>query len=260
MKKLILFLLFFIPILLFSQAGGIIVDRTTTPPTHIFPGDIDVLGSESTHGEMDITGGAAYTINTTNAWHGYTGFSSGHLTTKVTFDAGKTGADITAYATDTGGDRTKVTTTAAHVLVAGNIITITGTTNYNNIYEVLQNIGENDFSIDNDWDANPVNDATGTYALPSCFIIGTDGAGDYMIIWTAGGSAVGADTFEFGIYHEKTLDHKIPRKYPNNDVGAWAGCGIIAVSDTDVIWFAVQNTTGTNNIDIDEIQFVIHKL
>lgn len=45
-----------------------------------------------------------------------------------------------------------------------------------------------------------------------------------------------------------------------NDVGNMPGCGIVAVVDTDVIWFAVRNITGTSNIDIDEMSFVIHKL
>lgn len=259
MKKLItIILLLFCVSTAFPQAGGVKVDRTTTPPTWIFPGDIDVLGSESTHGEMDITGGAAYTINTTNVWHGYTGFTSDHLTSKLTFNAGKTASDITAYATHNAGAETKVTATAGHGLSVGSIITITGTTNYNAIYEVQDSVDANNFSIDKAWDTN--DDATGTYALPSCFIIGTDGAGDYMVIWTAGGSAVAADTYEFGIYHEKTLDHKSTRKFPNNDIGAWAGCGIITVADTDVLWFGIINTSGTNNMDIDEIQFVIHKL
>jgi hypothetical protein len=252
MKKILFFIL--IPTLLFSQSQG----GAGSANDWTFPGSINVVGSESSHGEMDITTGGAYTINTTNVWHGYTGFSSGHLTTKITFNAGKTASDITVYATYDAGATTKVTATAAHGLVAGNVITITGTTNYNDVYEVQESVDANNFTIDKAWDTN--DDGTGTYALPSCFIIGTDGAGDYLINWTAGGSAIAADTFEFGIYHEKTLDHKNPRKFPNNDVGAWAGCGIIAVADTDVIWFAVRNTTGTNNIDIDEIQFVIHKL
>ena len=253
MKKLYLLLL--LPSLLFSQ---IKVDHSVSPPAITFPGSIIVIGSESTHGEMDITGGASYTINTTNVWHGYTGFSSGHLSDKITFAAGKTANDITAYATHSGGSETKVTATAAHGLSVGQIITITGTTNYNSVYAITDSVDENNFAIDLTW--NTFDNATGTYARGSCFIIGTDGAGDYLINWTAGGSAAAVDTYEFGIYHEKILDHKIVRKFPNNDIGAWAGTGIVAVSDTDVIWFAVRNTTGTSNIDIDEIQFVIHKL
>ncbi len=252
LKLLLIFLLLASPC--FSQTTG----GAGNANTWNFPGDIVVVGNESTHGEMDISAGTAYTINTSGAWHGYTGFSSGHLTSKITFAAGKTANDITAYATHSSGDETKVTTTAAHNLVAGNIITITGTTHYNNIYEVQEDVGTNDFSIDKSWDGN--NNATGTYALPSHLIIGTDGGGDYIVIWTAGGSAAAVDTYEFGMYHEKTLDHKIPRKFPNNDIGAWSGGGIITVIDTDVLWFGIINTTGTNDMDIDEISFVIHKL
>lgn len=255
MKKLnllLILLLFVSPC--FSQTTG----GAGNANTWNFPGDIVVVGSESTHGEMDITAGNAYTINTTNVWHGYTGFTSDHLTSKLTFAAGKTANDITAYVTYSSGTETKVTATAAHGLSVGSIITITGTTHYNAIYEVQDSVDENNFSIDKAWDGN--DNATGTYALPSCFLIGTDGGGDYMITWTAGGSSAAADTYEFGIYHEKILDHKTPRRFPNNDVGAWAGCGIITVDDTDVLWFGVINTSGTNDIDIDEIQFVIHKL
>lgn len=253
-KTFFIFIILLIPVLCLAQSQG----GAGSANDWTFPGSIDVVGSESTHGEMDITGGAAYTINTQNAWHGYTGFSSGHLSTKITFDAGKTASDITAYATYDAGTTTKVTATAAHGLVAGQVITITGTTHYNDIYEVLEDVGANDFTIDKAWDGN--DNATGTYALPSCFIIGTDGGGEYKVIWTASGSAIAADTFEFGMYHEKILDHFSVRKFPNNDIGAWSGCGVITISDTDVLWFGIQNTTGTNNMDIDEIQFVIQKL
>jgi len=218
----------------------------------------ELVEAGNSFGDMDITGGAAYTINTTAVWHGYTGFSTGDLASDITFDAGKTAADITAYATYDSGTTTKVTATAAHGLAAGDIITITGTTNYNDIYEVQESVDANNFTIDKAWDTN--DDATGTYALPSRLIIGASAGGSYSVHWCAGGSAAAADTFEFGVYHEKTLDHKIPRKFPNNDVGAFAGCGIITVVATDVVWFGIQNTTGTNNMDIDEMSFLIERL
>lgn len=210
------------------------------------------------YGEMALTGGGPHTIDTTNVWHGYDGFSEGASSPGVTFAAGKTASDITAYATHDAGATTKVTVTAAHGLSAGDIITITGTTNYNDIYEVQEDIDANNFSIDKAWDTN--DDATGTYTKPNSFSFNAQSAGDILVQWSFGGSLVAADTMHFGIFHEKTLDHFIPRKFPNNDIGAVAGGGHITVAATDIIWFGVRNTTGVNDVDIDEMTFSVIQL
>lgn len=52
--------MFLIPAILFSQAGGIIVDRTTDPPTMTFPGDINLTsGGEIKYGDFSV----CFTVN-----------------------------------------------------------------------------------------------------------------------------------------------------------------------------------------------------
>jgi hypothetical protein len=98
-----------------------------------------------------------------------------------TFEDGTRGDDITAYATSDAGARTKVTTTAAHNLAVGDFISITGTTNYNDLYEVMEVVDANNFTINKAWDTN--DDATGTYNRGGTLTAGAGAAGGYRSSW-----------------------------------------------------------------------------
>ena len=98
-----------------------------------------------------------------------------------TYEDGTRGDDITAYATSDTGARTKVTTTAAHNLAAGDYISITGTTNYNDVYEVMEVVDANNFTINKAWDTN--DDATGTYNRGGTLTAGAGAAGGYKVSW-----------------------------------------------------------------------------
>ena len=122
------------------------------------------------------------TIDTADAWHllSLTEITPGELD-GWTYEDGVTGADITAYATYDGGASTLVTTTAAHNLSSGDYISITGTTNYNDIYKVLSAPSGTTFEINKAWDTN--NDATGTYNRGGSLTCGADAGGFYKISW-----------------------------------------------------------------------------
>ena len=96
-----------------------------------------------------------------------------------TYEGGVRGDDITAYATSDAGARTKVTTTAAHNLAAGDFISISGTTNYNDLYEVMEIVDANNFTINKAWDTN--DDATGTYNRGGTLTAGEGAAGGYKV-------------------------------------------------------------------------------
>ena len=141
---------------------------------------VSALTDTEVYGAMKIVGGSAYTINTTNIVHAFTGFAVDKVVAPITFNAGKTANDITAIETYAVADvaKTKYTTTAAHALVVGDIITITGIINHNAIQTVTEITSTTSFVTD----ANFVPDeATGTYALPSRLIVGATGDGDYKI-------------------------------------------------------------------------------
>ncbi len=217
------------------------------------------VGIPSIFAEMSITGGGAYTINTTGAWHGLIGASADE-SNGINVITGAIKTDISAYATSDAGARTKVTTAGAHSLSLNDIITITNTTNYNDIYQVMEIIDATNFTIDKAWDTN--DDAQGTYALPDHFKVPSDGAGEYQVIWTGSGSIVTSTaTCNFAIVVNKVVKHFIGRKFANAaDVGAFTGTGMISVPSGNIVWLAIKNLTNTNNIDVDELSFNLHKI
>lgn len=207
--------------------------------------------------EFLLTGGGAYTINTAAVVHGFAGASAGESSGSSVV-TGSVKTDISAYATSDAGARTKVTTTGAHGLSVGQIITITNTTNYNSIYEVMEIVDANNFTIDKAWDTN--DDGVGTYALPDHIVISQSGI--YQVVIAASGSiATSAADCAFGIYVEKVLKHQSERKFANaTDVGAWAGSGLVDVNAGDRIWYGVTNLDNDNNVTISDLAFGVHKL
>ena len=213
---------------------------------------------DTAFGEMHVTGGAPYTIDVSGEWHGYTGLSADQLGVTISFGAGASGTDTTEYATHNGGAETKITTTAAHPFVAGDICVITGSTTYDGIYTVTEDVDANNFAIDTAFGADDT--TNGTYTLPDRLVVGASGAGDYSACWYASGSSASADTYTFGIYINVIIDHQSSRKFPVNDIGSWSGGGIITLAVGDVVWFAILNSTGTANIDIDDMSFKMNIL
>lgn len=98
-----------------------------------------------------------------------------------TYEDGTRGDDITAFATYDSGASTLVTTTVEHGLSAGDFISITGTTNYNALYEVLSAPSTITFEIKKAWDTN--DDATGTYDRGGTLTAGANAAGNYKVSW-----------------------------------------------------------------------------
>lgn len=259
-----------------SGVAAMYLHEITTPTAIVNMGSIypksdnklyfqDGAGNEKTiqtaataYGEMHVTGGAPFTIDVSGEWHGYTELSADQLGAPISFGASASGSDTTAYATHNGGAETKITTTAAHPFTAGDICVITGSTTYDGIYTVTEDVDANNFAIDTAFGADDT--TNGTYTLPDRLIVGVSGAGDYAACWGASGSSATADTYTFGIYVNVAMDHQISRKFPVNDIGAWGGSGIITLAVGDVVWFAILNSTGTANIDIDDMAFAMNIL
>lgn len=121
-------------------------------------------------------------VDTTGAWHmlSLAEIASGDLD-GWTYEDGTRGDDITAYATSDVGARTKVTTAAPHNLSLGDFISISGTTNYNDLYEVMEVVDANNFTINKAWDTN--DDAAGTYNRGGTLTAGAGAAGGYKVSW-----------------------------------------------------------------------------
>ena len=111
------------------------------------------ITEKNPHGEAYVYNNTTeFEINTADAWHSYLGSTVGHLS-GWTFYVGSKG-DITAFADYDGtvSGTVKATTGAAHGFTTGDIVTITGTTNYNGLFVVTVVDGTNfyaGFNIDN---------------------------------------------------------------------------------------------------------------
>ena len=121
-------------------------------------------------------------IDTADIWHllSLTELTPGSLD-GWTFEDGVRGSDITTFATYDSGASTLVTTTAVHNLNAGDYVSISGTTNYNEIYKVLSAPSTTTFEINKAWDTN--NDATGSYNRGGTLTAGPGAAGCYSVSW-----------------------------------------------------------------------------
>lgn len=121
-------------------------------------------------------------IDTADVWHllSVTEITPGELD-GWTYEDGVRGTDITGYETYDSGASTVVTTIAAHNLSSGDYISITGTTNYNDIYKVLSAPSALTFEINKAWDTN--DDGTGTYNRGGTLICGANAGGTYKISW-----------------------------------------------------------------------------
>ncbi len=121
-------------------------------------------------------------IDTADAWHllSLAELTPGELD-GWTFEDGTRGTDITGYETYDGGASTLVTTTAAHNLSAGDYISITGTTTYNDIFKVLSAPSATTFEINKSWGVN--DGAVGIYNRGGTLTCGADTGGFYKISW-----------------------------------------------------------------------------
>ena len=214
--------------------------------------DVSMIGTH--YAEAHIDGGGAITVDTTDVWHAVTGFVSDDVA-GITFNAGSTGA-ITAYAGPNGGQVT--VTSNGHGLSEGDIITISGSTNYNNIYEIT-NVGVNDFEITAVWAGD---DAAGTWRNGSNFVILV--AGIYLFTWQISASSAAVNkifTFTLSLDDVIETDGLQRRKFAvGGDVGAVAGSFIVDCPVGCIVAFNLMNESDANNITIEQATMNIHRI
>lgn len=213
-----------------------------------------VEANKKLYGEMYLLANTTVSIiDTADAWHvlSVSELSAGALN-GWTYADGVRGTDITAYVTSDAGTRTKVTTTAAHNLALGDFISITDTTNYNDLYEVLEVVDSTNFTIDKAWDGN--NDATGTYARGGTLTAGADAEGLYAAAWnTTITPATNNHIFTMGFTINKTPCSKCRARQKLGTAGDYntmAGHAILDIAAGDKVSFVVRNVGGSGNCTI----------
>jgi len=214
--------------------------------------EVNMAGDE--YASSYITGGGLITIDTKEVWHAVTGFGN-ELVNGIAFNAGSTGA-ITIYAGPDGGQVT--VTSNDHGLSEGDIITISGSTNYNNIYEIT-NVSTHTFEITAGWLGD---DAAGTWRNGSNYVV--DKTGIYLTGWQLSAHSAGANkTYRFSMSHDAAICPQglQRRKFAiQDDEGAVAGSCILSLTAGEIVAFNVYCETDDTNITLDEVTLTMFRI
>lgn len=217
-------------------------------------GTINFFGSFA-YGQLETTSGGLFTIDTTNEWHAFPTPVPQANPSNAIVTQGQSGS-ITAYA-DAGGGQVTVTS-ASHGLENNEYITITGTTNYNDVYQVT-NVTTNTFEITETFAGD---DATGTFNHGSH--IKVEQRGQYRFSWSYSAAAAGNNkAYDFAFFNGTTevAGTKLQRKFGvAGDVGIGSSSSIAFLERGDVIWFAIRNIGDTTNITLSEGTIAVHKI
>ena len=216
-----------------------------THSKHLFYSDIHVHDNA-----------VATVIDTANVAHFVQGLFGEVLSNGLTFAAGSTGA-ITAFADATGGQVT--VTSAGHTLSNGDIVSISGTTNYNGVFTV-DNVSGGNFEITDTWVAD---DATGNFYQGDNITVDVGSAGIYaMSMHLYGSSAIANKDFAFEVYKNNIDQDNIhaERRFATVDTGAVGSGGIVSLAEGDIISFAISNLNDTTNFTAKHINLTMHKL
>ena len=193
------------------------------------------------HAEMYCTSDSTATIDTQNSWLAGGGFTEGKNTGFTFISAIKKA--ITEAAD--GGDGEVTFTAASHGLSEGDYVSITGSTDYDDLYEI-QSVTTDTFNVTATWTQTRTGNVVRGSAYKMCSACG----GDFVIIGSiSGSSATTNQTFEFAIAVNTTVqvDSYATRKFANNDTGNTSHTAILTLSKDDVIYPVLRNTSGTGN-------------
>jgi len=203
------------------------------------------------HGEMFINNSVTATvISAQDETHLVDGYSVGNLE-NMTFDAGENGT-ITAVADAGGGD---ITVTATNTLSNGDNISITGTTNYDDLYAV-SNVSGSAFDVTVAFVATD----TGFYQAGSALTV--EEAGEYLGVVTASTNVtVGtiAITFSF-IVNNTIIVGSTSERDLTASFGTISGISVLSLNVGDTICFGLVNIDDTTNLTIRYSNFSLIKL
>ena len=209
--------------------------------TNLFIKNITI---DRAYSHMEISSGSEMAIDTINEWHMITQFST-ISTRNVTGEPGTTAA-ITAFA-DAGGGQVTVTSNG-HSIAENDYVSITGTTNYNGLFQITNSL-TNTFEIT---DTFAGDDATGTWRHGSHMVINSGFGGKYEINWSCSITSAGNNkTYEIAIVNGVTLDIAARRKIATGaDAGVMAWVEQVDANTGDHFGIAIRNITDTTNVTL----------
>ncbi|MHC4867011.1 MAG: hypothetical protein ACYTEX_23280 [Planctomycetota bacterium] len=246
-------------------AGGVFAGVITTGGAGVTGTGISTEGGHHYYGGMGIYENTdAMTIDSSTWQLIYTaGDWTTGLVNGMTFQDGATDTVSDAYA-DAGGSPNEVTVTAAaHPFAAGEIVSISGSTNYNSVFEI-QSATTDTFNIVSAFAAEG---AAGTVTRSGNITI--TNAGAYKAVYHVALSPANAnDIIDVKLYAGSTagvpdsLDMSESR-HEAAGVGKFstvAGCDIFTASAGDVVSLAVKNISGANNVTLRYVHVSIFQL
>lgn len=196
-------------------------------------------------------------INTVNIAHFIQGLFIDEISEDFTFAVGSTGP-ISAFA-DAGGGQVTVSDTA-HGLSTGDVVSISGTTSYNDVFTIANALTDT-YEITDTFVAD---DATGNWYKGDSVTADAGSAGIYTVSWSAFGLSAGNNKdFRFNVYKNSTSQNSLEskRRFQSSvDIGDIDGGGIISIADGDIITFAITGLTDTTNFTFEHISLSLHKL
>ncbi len=217
------------------------------------------------HDEDNIN---AYVINDPGGdFHSYhtNGLAAGDLADWA-FDAGGAGTSfpIASIANSVGAPGTQilVTTTGAHGLAVGDIISQTNLADaaYVGVFEIKATAAATTYEVT----AAYTDDGTGTMDQAATLEADAVAAGVYDFAYYISATPVGNnETFDFQLYKNVTaiVGSKIRRKFgAANDFGSMSGGGVVAVANGDKLSFALSNEDSAANLIVRNLTIVLIRL
>ena len=181
------------------------------------------------------------------------------------FDAGGAGTPVSVASVADGaasGVDIEVTTTGAHGLALGDVVSQSGfaDANYNDIFVVKAIISATQYEV------AAVFAATGTGTMNAAATLTAEaGSGDdYIVLWTASAaSQSNNEIFDFEICRNdsRLLGSKSRRKFGSGgDIGSMGGMALVTIVDGDKISFAVANQDSAGDITLRNFNLLLHRI
>jgi hypothetical protein len=202
------------------------------------------------------TGVTATTINTVSVRHALGGLIAGGTGAGAGTGTSSTGS-ITKF-TDQGGGTVRVSSTG-HGLSSGDFVSISGTTNYNGVFEI-QSVQTDDFDITTAFISD---DATGTWDEPSYIEVSTGFGGVYAVHFNASAaSAVASKEYLFEVFKNGSAQSELAaeKNYASTNEEHVSIQGVLSVAAGDRIFLTVQNLTDTTNITVKYANLTLYQI
>lgn len=218
--------------------------------------DARYSGINSYYGEMyQASNAIATVIDTADEWYAVRLFSTGEVS-NWTFDAGSTGV-IASIANAGGGD--VIINDVAHGLSAGDMISITGTTNYNGLYEV-KTVTIDSFTITATWGVSE----TGKWNQGSSLTAGSGAAGKYIMHFSVTLTPqINNHIFTFATAKNAIDCPKCRARQKAGNAGDYHSISSTSIHDVsvgDIIYLVVKNINATGNVTIRHSNLNLEKL